>query len=402
MVHSDREEFLNALLSMSPDVSADILRDFVTRMDGEYFRRIRVPSIAQHVRMAAALTPDHLSECAVSELRDGHFELTVVAYDYFAEFATICGLLSAFGLNIEEGQIYTFSEAAVSSPPTKSAYGERPRQRLKLRPGLSRKKIVDVFRVQPVGNASFTPDDQVRFAGELRSLIGLLDEGKFEDARHAVNRHLVEHLGKRRGSFSGLLHPVQIAFDNSQSATDTIMDIRSDDTPALLYAFANALAMRNVYITKARIDLEDGKLHDRFAVRNRYGQKLTDPAEQQQLRLTAVLIKQFTHALTWAPDPTKALEAFDQFLDLTVQETKGKAREKALAVLSDKKTFQLLAALLGARAFLWKDFLRRQHDPLLPLLHDYRHAPLITPRATLRKALDRVVDRPKDEAGRKD
>jgi len=402
MVHSDREEFLNALLSMSPDVSADILRDFVTRMDGEYFRRIPVPTIAQHVRMAAALTPDHLSECAVSELRDGHFELTVVAYDYFAEFATICGLLSAFGLNIEEGQIYTFSEAAVSSPPTKSAYGDRPRPRPKLRPGLSRKKIVDVFRVQPVGNASFTPDDQVRFAGELRSLIGLLDEGKFEDARHAVNRHLVDHLGKRLGSFSGLLHPVQIAFDNSQSPTDTIMDIRSDDTPAFLYAFANALAMRNVYITKARIDLEDGKLHDRFAVRNRYGQKLTDPAEQQQLRLTAVLIKQFTHALTWAPDPTKALEAFDQFLDLTVQETKGKAREKALAFLSDKKTFPLLARLLGASDFLWEDFLRRQHDHLLPLLHDYRHAPLITPRATLRKALDRVVDRPKDEAGRKD
>ena len=60
----------------------------------------------------------------MSELRDGHFELTVVAYDYFAEFATICGLLSAFGLNIEEGQIYTFSESAVSSPPTRPSYGE--------------------------------------------------------------------------------------------------------------------------------------------------------------------------------------------------------------------------------------------------------------------------------------
>jgi glutamate-ammonia-ligase adenylyltransferase len=180
------------------------------------------------------------------------------------------------------------------------------------------------------------------------------------------------------------------------------MDIRSDDTPAFLYAFANALAMRNVYISNARIDLEDGKLHDRFAVRNRYGQKLTDPAEQQLLRLTAVLIKQFTHALTWAPDPTKALEAFDQFLDLTVQETKGKAREEALAFLSDKKTFPLLARLLGASDFLWEDFLRRQHDHLLPLLHDYRDAPLITPRATLRKALDRVVSRAKDEAGRKD
>src|SRR4029078_11161649 len=231
------------------------------RLAGDYSRRIPVPRIAQHVRMAAALTPDHLSECAVSELRDGHFELTVVAYDYFADCEPICALLSAFALNIEEGQIYTFSEAAVSSPPTKSAYGERPRQRLKLRRGLSRKKIVDVFRVQPVGNASFTPDDQVRFAGELRSLIGLLDEGKFEDARHAGKRHLVDNRVKRRGSFSALLHPVQIAFDNSQSATDTIMDIRSDDTPAFLYAFANALAMRNVYVSQARIDLDGGKLH---------------------------------------------------------------------------------------------------------------------------------------------
>ena len=73
---------------------------------------------------------------------------------------------------------------------------------------------------------------------------------------------------------------------------------------------------------KAQFEIEGGKLHDRFYVRNRHGQKLTDPADQQQLRLTAVLIKQFTHALTWAPDPAKALEAFDQFLDLIVQDTK--------------------------------------------------------------------------------
>ncbi len=180
------------------------------------------------------------------------------------------------------------------------------------------------------------------------------------------------------------------------------MDIRSDDTPAFLYAFANALAMRNVYIAKAQITLHEGKLHDRFYVRNRYGQKLTDPTDQQQLRLTAVLIKQFTHALTWAPDPTKALEAFDQFLDLTVQERKGKARDEALAFLSDKKTFPLLARLLGASDFLWEDFLRRQHDNLLPLLQDYRDSPLITPKAALRKSLDRLLARAKTDEARKE
>jgi [glutamine synthetase] adenylyltransferase / [glutamine synthetase]-adenylyl-L-tyrosine phosphorylase len=399
---AEREELLEALAPHCADVPADVLRDFVLRMDEEYFRRIAVETIARHIRLAARLTPEHLCECAVSDPHNGAFEFTVVAYDYFAEFATICGLLSAFGLNIEEGQIYTFIDAPATGHPPRSAYGQGVRQRQKLRPGLTRKKIVDVFRVRPVGDAAFTPEDQARLAAELNTVIGFLDDGNFQEARHAVNRHLVEQLGKRRSSFSGLLHPVHIAFDNSQSPTDTVMEIRSDDTPAFLYAFANALAMRNVYIAKARIDLDGGKLHDRFAVRNRYGQKLTDPADQQQLRLTAVLIKQFTHALTWAPDPGKALEAFDQFLDLTVQETQGKAREQALAFLSDKKTFPLLARLLGASDFLWEDFLRRQHDHLLPLLHTYRDAPLITPRPALKKALERAVGRAKSDAGRKD
>ncbi|HET7909855.1 MAG TPA: hypothetical protein VFL19_04035, partial [Nitrospira sp.] len=212
------------LAECSPDIPAEVLRDFVTRMDGEYFLRLPMATIAQHVRLAATLTPDHLSECSVSGLPGGRFELTVVAYDYFAEFATICGLLSAFGLNIEEGQIYTFSEAAVSGASTRFAYADGPRQRPKVRPGLSRKKIVDIFVVHPMGGAVFTEERHARFAGELESLIRLLDEGKFEEARHAVNRQLVEQLGKRRASFSGLLHPVHIAFDNSQSPTETIMD----------------------------------------------------------------------------------------------------------------------------------------------------------------------------------
>jgi glutamate-ammonia-ligase adenylyltransferase len=394
-----RETVLQVLAPRCHGVADDILQDFVSRMDQEYFRRIEPAAIARHVRLAARLTPDHLCELSVDENKDGRYSLTVVAYDYFAEFATICGVLSAFGLNIEEGQIYTSAEAP--SAPTRAALGTGPRQRPTRRPGLSRKKIVDLFRVRPMADTPFGPEEQQRLGSELRSVIRLLDEGQFERARHAVNRRLIEQLGKRRGSFTGLLNPVQISFDNSRSPTDTIMEIRSDDTPAFLYAFANALAMRNVYVSKAQIEMDGGKLHDRFHIRNRYGHKLTDAADQQQLRLTAVLIKQFTHALTWAPDPSKALEAFDQFLDLIVQGTTGKEQEEVLAFLSDHKTFPLLARLFGASDFLWEDFLRRQHDNLVPLLQGYRHAPLIKPHATLRKELDRHVDRAKTDQARK-
>lgn len=403
MLHAnaDRDQILATLAPLCQDIDRDILQDFVTRMDPDYFSAFPPKTLASHVKQAAALTPDHPCNVSIDAAAGGHFRITIVAYDYFSEFATICGLLSAFELNIEEGQIYTFVEESAPAV-ARTSWTDGPRTRPKGRPGLSRKKIVDVFRVEPIRGASFEPKDRQRLIAELTAMIALLDANQFDEARQAVNRQLVEYLGQRRGSFSGLLHTVQITFDNSQSPTDTVMDIQSDDTPAFLYAFANALAMRNIYIAKAQFAIEAGKLHDRFYVRNRYGQKLTDPVDQQHLRLTAVLIKQFTHALTWAPDPAKALEAFDQFLDLTVQDTKGKEQKQALAFLSDKKTFPILARLLGTSDFLWEDFLRRQHGNLLPLLQHYRDAPLIKPQAALRKELDRVMAKAKTEEARKE
>ena len=397
----DQTPLINRVRQLCSGVPDDILQDFFTRMDQEYFRRFDHSTIAEHIRLTAQLTSEHPCTIAFSEQPDTRLEITIVAYDYFAAFATICGLLSAFGLNIEEGDIYTFAEKTDPLPSRTTWTGYGPRVRLKGTSDLSRKKIVDVFRVLPILGEEWGAAQQAQLEEGLHSVITLLDKGQFAEARFAVNRRLVEQLGKRRASFGGLLNPVQIAFDNSQSAIDTVMEIRSDDTPAFLYAFANALAMRNIYVSKAQFDVENGKIHDRFYVRNRHGQKLTDATDQQQLRLTAVLIKQFTHALTWAPDPTKALEAFDQFLDLTVQQTKGKAQQETLAFLSNKKTFPLLARLLGASDFLWEDFLRRQHSNLLPLLQDYRDAPLMRPRATLRKELDRLVNRADTDGDRK-
>jgi len=388
-----RESIIKTQASLFPDVDEEVVQDFVSRMDPEYFERFQPDTIAHHIQLAGRLTPDHPCELSVVDKQAGRSEISIVAYDYFSEFAAICGVLSAFGLNIEEGRIYTFLEA---TPPSLSA------GRLKGRPGLSRKKIVDVFLVHPLDRTGFPTPQHHALRQTVSEIVQLLDAGQFDEARQYVNRRLVERLDKQRSAFTGLLDTVQITFDNSQSSTDTIMDIQSDDTPAFLYALANALAMRNIYITKAQIECDGTKLHDRFLVRNRDGQKLLDPADQQQLRLTAVLIKQFTHALTWASDPAKALASFDQFLDLIVKDQGKKGKSQALDFVSDKKTFPLLAQLLGASDFLWEDFLRRQHDNLLPLLTEYRDALLIKPQATLRKELGHLVRRAKTDDARKD
>jgi len=395
-----RKSIIKTLASLCPDVDDEVVQDFVSRMDPEYFERFQPDVIAHHIQLASRLTPDHPCELSVLDKRAGRSEISIVAYDYFSEFAAICGVLSAFGLNIEEGRIYTFTGATPSPSPRRETPSSAGRP--KGRPGLSRKKIVDVFLVHPLDRTGFSPPQQEALRKTVSEIIQLLDAGQFEEARQYVNRRLVERLDKQRGAFTGLLDTVQITFDNSQSPTDTIMDIHSDDTPAFLYALANALAMRNIYITKAQIECDGDKLHDRFFVRNRDGQKLLDSADQQQLRLTAVLIKQFTHALTWASDPAKALASFDQFLDLIVKDQGRNGKSQALDFVSDKKTFPLLARLLGASDFLWEDFLRRQHDNLLPLLTEYRDAPLIKPQATLRKELARLVARAKTDEARKE
>ena len=395
------ESIIKTLTSLCPDVDDEVLRDFVSRMDPEYFVRFQPNAIAHHIQLASRLTPDHPCELSVLDKRAGRSEISIVAYDYFSEFAAICGVLSAFGLNIEEGQIYTFVEATPSPSPRRKAPSTTDRPTV--RPGLSRKKIVDVFLVHPIDRTGFPSPQHNALRQTVTEITQLLDAGRFEEARQYVNRRLVERLDKQRSAFTGLLRTVRITFDNSQSPTDTIMDIRSDDTPAFLYALANALAMRNIYITKAKIESNGAaKLHDRFYVRNRDGQKLLDSADQEQLRLTAVLIKQFTHALTWASDPAKALASFDHFLDLIVKDQGKKGKNQALDFVSNKRTFPLLARLLGASDFLWEDFLRRQHSNLLPLLTEYRDAPLIKPQATLRKELDRLVARATKDESRKE
>jgi glutamate-ammonia-ligase adenylyltransferase len=336
-----RESIIKTLASLCPDVDDEILQDFVSRMDPEYFERFQPDTIAHHIHLASRLKPEHPCEISVLDKRAGRSEISIVAYDYFSEFAAICGVLSAFGLNIEEGRIYTFMGATPGPSPRREALSTVGRP--KGRPGLSRKKIVDVFLVHPIDRTGFSTPQHNALRQTISEIVHLLDAGRFDAARQYVNRRLVERLDKQRSAFTGLLDTVQITFDNRQSPTDTIMDIQSDDTPAFLYALANALAMRNIYITKAQIECDGTKLHDRFFVRNRDGKKLLDSDDQQQLRLTAVLIKQFTHALTWASDPAKALASFDQFLDLIVKDQGKKRKNHALDFVSDKKTFPLLA-----------------------------------------------------------
>ncbi len=394
-----QDQFLKRLKPLCTEIPDEVLQDFLSRMDREYFARFDLEDIRRHIHLASRLDPDQPCQAVISRKEDGTYNLVIVAYDYFSEFATICGLLSAFGLDIREGSIYTFTQAeAVPPPPRTQPFGRRARG--PGRAGLTRKKIVDCFVVRPLPGTTWPKLDQERFTNELTLLIRLLDDHRFQDARRRVNRRLVEVLARTRGGFSGLLNPVHIRFDNQQSLYDTVMSIRSADTPAFLYAFSNALAMRGVYIHKARFEHLGTELHDEFYIRDRHGKKITDADVLHELRITAVLMKQFTQFLRGAPDPAKAIEHFDQFLDVILKEAGQATGKKALAFLTKRNSLDLLARLLGTSDFLWEDFLRKQHVHLLPFLESYQRLPLIRPRSALIKGLRSELARARSDEQR--
>ena len=96
-----------------------------------------------------------------------------------------------------------------------------------------------------------------------------------------------------------------------------------------------------------------GHARDRFRIARAGGGRIEGAAEQQLLRTTIALIKQFTLLLPGTPDPARALRYFDQFLD-RIRDLPA----EALVPFANPEGLRDLARLLGSSAFLWEDVLR--------------------------------------------
>ncbi|MDE0504743.1 MAG: hypothetical protein OXI86_11750 [Candidatus Poribacteria bacterium] len=389
------------LEKLSPQIDPVVIKDFLDRMDPDYFLEFSTRTVAEHVTMANTLTLKDPCALLVQPANDvNQYRLTIVAYDYFAEFATICGLLSAYGFNIREALVFTYHDDPVSSSKTLRHMQAlkwpilRPRQR----PGLFKRKVVDVFQVHLLPGTTFDTAIEQELSQDLSHMVCLLESQKLQEVRNYVNRKLVEMLGQRKTAASALVHPVEIFFNNVRSMRDTIVDIRGTDSPAFLYAFTNALAMRGLYFSKAVIDGDGTRVRNRFFVRDRHGKKIVSAQEQQELTVAAALIKEFTHSLTWAPDPGKALNHFSRFLDQLLEQRLSK---KQIGLLTKNDSLANLARLFGTSDFLWEDFLRRQHVNLLPIVETFHRPQARSSKTALAKALKTALGKNRNPENRK-
>lgn len=388
---------------LSPEIDQEVIKDFLDRMDPDYFSQFPSGIIAKHVALANTLTLESPCTLHVEPSNGaGRYRFTVVAYDYFAEFATMCGLLSAYGFDIREAHVFTYQDSPASSLPLRSlrrmpapTWSNR---RHRERPGLSRKKVVDVFQVRLLPGTVFDAELEKELSLELTAMIRSLESRDIQEVRNRVNRKLIETLGHRKSTVSALVHPTEILFNNALSAHHTVIDIRATDSPAFLYAFTNALAMRGLYISKATIEGDGLRVRNRLFVRDRHGKKIDSTQEQQELTVAAALIKEFTLYLSWAPDPGRALNHFGSFLDQLLERHLSK---KKIKWLTRKESLANLARLFGTSDFLWEDFLRRQHVNLLPILEAFHQPRTHSSKTSLTKTLNAGLEKSKKPEIRK-
>src|SRR5690242_7282777 len=117
-------------------------------MDEDYFSTFTPEAIAMHIRMSAELGPKRRLIVRVTPVSSSspQYQIIIVWFDYLSEFSIFCGLLSAFGLDIQSGEIYSFSRSPEARAP---------------------RKIVDVFRVQSRVAEPFDDAKQRAFVQQL-------------------------------------------------------------------------------------------------------------------------------------------------------------------------------------------------------------------------------------------
>lgn len=363
------EKLENEIISQCKNFEPDQLREVFSHLNRYYLLLCSPDEIAEHLNLSQMLTPSCPAHLRIIKQDTKQYKIVVVAYDYFSAFSILCGLLASFGLDIDAGSVQT------------------------LKIGSGRKKIIDLFEVKSSGSRIFDVSAQQQFESELLKLVMLLEKGHFREARKQVNHRLIANIDKieaenmkKKGPFSGLLSPIKIRFDNHHSKQWTILSIHGKDTPAFLYAFSNALAMRNIYIHKIKINPLDGTIHNRLYISNRHGKKITKENEQKALEVSAILIKQFIHFLSVAPEPIKAITHFDQFLDKILDMSDS---DSLIAFLKKKETMNLLARFFGTSDFLWEDFLRIRFDQFFPILEQLKRKPMQIGKKAMARELQR-------------
>jgi [protein-PII] uridylyltransferase len=242
-VHTEvNDEKLARLRSLAP-VTGSKFKAFLEGFPQRYLRVHATEEVMRHMQMAEELGNDPV----LVDLKRGRhwYDLTLVTKDRPFLFATLSGVLAAWGMNIVKAN--AFSNAA----------------------GV----VVDTFHfTDRFRTLELNLSEWARFKNNVVSV--MLGEDDLE-------KMLRDRQRSEKGAITKVKVETKIEFDDSSSATTTLVQVIAQDRPRLLHRIASSLSEQTCNIEIALIDTEGQMAIDTFYLTS--GGKKLKPEHQKQV-----------------------------------------------------------------------------------------------------------------------